>query len=263
MAVFSVSRITRTLRQLRGRRSVVAQFSWASASRALFPTMLISAMLCAAAGCSSTTTAQLTRCQNEKKQLLTRVVDEQKRAETLQAELRNVNVRLAEAEKQLARVYDTRGGRFANSGNGNGGSGGIGGTNSSSTPFSSSSPFSSAGGSSGAAQGSTAALGPAGTRFSQPATVAPFVTSGNSSPSNLNSPQSGFSNSQPGISQPGSSSSGFSQPNRPSAPRELRPQSGRMLDGAGSGNSVGNGNSVDMAAPRNGRTESGWMPKNE
>ena len=262
MAVFSVSKITRTLRQLRGRRSVVAQFSWASASRALVPsmlvpTMLIAAMLCAAAGCSSTTTAQLTRCQNEKKQLLTRVVDEQKRAETLQAELRNVNVRLAEAEKQLARVYDTRGGRFANSSNGNGGGGGIGGATSSSTPFSSASPFSSAGGSSGAAQGSTAALGPAGTRFSQPATVAPFVTSGSSSPSNLNSPQSGFSNSQPGVSQPGSSPSGLSQPNRLNAPRELRPQSGRMLDGAGSGNSV------DMAAPRNGRTESGWMPKTE
>lgn len=255
MAVFSVSKITRTLRNLRGRRSVVAHFSWVRSSRALVPSTLCAVMLCAAAGCSSTTTAQLTRCQNEKKQLLTRVVDEQKRAETLQAELRNVNVRLAEAEKQLARVYDTRGGRFANSGNGGGG--GLGGTNSSSNPFSSSSPFSSAGGSSGAAQGSTAALGPAGTRFSQPATVAPFVTSGNSSQSNLNSPQSGFSNSQPGISQPGSSSSGLSQPNRQSAPRELRPQSGRMLDGAGSGNSV------DMAAPRNGRTESGWMPKTE
>ena len=232
---------------------------------------ILAGLLCATAGCSSTTSAQLTRCQTEKKQLLTRVVDEQKRAETLQAELRNVNVRLAEAEKQLARVYDARGGRFASSSS-------LGGTNGgSSSPSSASfgSPFSNASGSSGssgqgysgqgssgqgssgqgsAGQGAPAVLGPAGTRFSEPATVAPFVTSGastgSSGSSRSSAPPSSSFQSEPRQS---GSTSGLSQPNRLSAPRELRPQSGRMLDSG----------SIDMAAPRNGRTESGWMPKSE
>jgi hypothetical protein len=55
-------------------------------------------------GCLSTGSPQVERCQTEKKQLLSRLVDEQKRGESLTTELRTANQRLADAEKQLARV---------------------------------------------------------------------------------------------------------------------------------------------------------------
>jgi hypothetical protein len=62
------------------------------------------------AGCLSTNSPQLERCQTEKKQLLSRLVDEQKRGESLTTELRTANQRLADAEKQLARVVGGAGG---------------------------------------------------------------------------------------------------------------------------------------------------------
>jgi hypothetical protein len=65
-------------------------------------------------GCLSTNSPQLERCQTEKKQLLSRLVDEQKRGESLTTELRTANQRLADAEKQLARVVGGSGaGRLA------------------------------------------------------------------------------------------------------------------------------------------------------
>jgi len=60
-------------------------------------------------GCSLTEKTQLAECQDEKRQLLSRVVDEQRRAESLQGELKVSNQRLADAEKQLARSFGTRG----------------------------------------------------------------------------------------------------------------------------------------------------------
>ena len=74
-------------------------------------TVLLAAMLCA--GCMSTATSQLERCQSEKKQLLTRVVDDQKRAESLLVENRSLNEKLADAETQLAKLHDGRGSRIA------------------------------------------------------------------------------------------------------------------------------------------------------
>lgn len=60
-------------------------------------------------GCSLTDKTQLSECQDEKRQLLSRVVDEQRRSESLQGELKVSNQRLADAEKQLARSFGTRG----------------------------------------------------------------------------------------------------------------------------------------------------------
>jgi hypothetical protein len=60
-------------------------------------------------GCALTDKTQLAECQDEKRQLLSRVVDEQRRSESLQGELKVSNQRLAEAEKQLARSFGTRG----------------------------------------------------------------------------------------------------------------------------------------------------------
>ena len=74
-------------------------------------TMFLAAMLCA--GCMPTAKSQLARCQSEKKQLLARIVDEQKRAETLTAENRGLNEKLADAETQLAKLHDGRGSRIA------------------------------------------------------------------------------------------------------------------------------------------------------
>ena len=74
-------------------------------------TVLLAAMLCA--GCMSTAKSQLDRCQSEKKQLLTRIVDDQKRAESILAENRSLNEKLADAETQLAKLYDGRGSRVA------------------------------------------------------------------------------------------------------------------------------------------------------
>ena len=64
-------------------------------------------------GCSATNVAQFERCQTDKKQLLARVVEEQKRSESLTTDLRTANQKLAEAEKQLARVHDGGQGRYA------------------------------------------------------------------------------------------------------------------------------------------------------
>ena len=72
---------------------------------------VLAALLCA--GCMPSAKSQLANCQSEKKQLLTRIVDEQKRAETLTAENRGLNDKLAEAETQLAKLHDGRGSRLA------------------------------------------------------------------------------------------------------------------------------------------------------
>lgn len=85
------------------------------ARRGLFFGLWVVAAL-AGSGCGSTSQSQLTRLQAEKKELLNRIVDEQKRTETLTAELRDANLRAAEAEKQLARLYDDPRGRLAGTG---------------------------------------------------------------------------------------------------------------------------------------------------
>ena len=132
------------------------------------------------AGCN-TVSPELTRLQEDKKQLLTRVVDEQKRAESLTAELRAANQRLADAEKQLARIYEGRG-RFASMGG--------------------------------------------------PATYS--------------------SASSPMASNPASGSGVITREVQLGAPRDVTPSPSRPAE-------VG---SVDVLGPQNGRTESGWVPKN-
>jgi len=70
----------------------------------------------ATVGCGPTTQSQLTRCQNEKKTLLTRIVDEQKRVESLSTQNEQLTSRLAESEKQLARLYQQSSGRYVSAG---------------------------------------------------------------------------------------------------------------------------------------------------
>lgn len=70
-----------------------------------------------AVGCGPTTQSQLTRCQNEKKTLLTRIVDEQKQVETLTTQNEQLTARLADSEKQLARLYQQSSGRYVSSNN--------------------------------------------------------------------------------------------------------------------------------------------------
>jgi len=73
-------------------------------ARALWHVLIPLSLSATSIGCLSTGSPQVERCQTEKKQLLSRLVDEQKRGESLTTELRTANQRLADAEKQLARV---------------------------------------------------------------------------------------------------------------------------------------------------------------
>ncbi|MFO0901935.1 MAG: hypothetical protein U0939_02980 [Pirellulales bacterium] len=76
-------------------------------------TLGVCGWLFVAFGCNATNVGQLERCQADKKQLLARVVEEQKRSESLTTDLRTANQKLADAEKQLARVYDGGRNRYA------------------------------------------------------------------------------------------------------------------------------------------------------
>lgn len=172
-------------------------------------------------GCSMPGTAQLEKCQADKKQLLARVVEEQKRSESLTADLRTANQKLADAEKQLARTIDGSRSRYATA---------------------------------------TPSLGPGDRSFvsgPQPITPIGSGTNGNSGPGmmasgntanrllSLGSPNAvrrdgGSSNDGYSNANSGSSSGGFT--GAPASPN---------LDPSG----------FDQLAPRNGRSESGWMPK--
>lgn len=66
----------------------------------------------AAVGCTGQRPS-VSQLQTEKQKLLTRVQDEKKRNEGLEAENRGLAQRLDEAEKQLAQTLDSRGQRFA------------------------------------------------------------------------------------------------------------------------------------------------------
>lgn len=81
-------------------------------ARKLWPVLrsaTVAASVWLLSGCALTDKTQLAECQDEKRQLLSRVVDEQRRSESLQGELKVSNQRLADAEKQLARSFGTRG----------------------------------------------------------------------------------------------------------------------------------------------------------
>jgi len=194
-------------------------------------------------GCLSTSPPQLERCQTEKKQLLSRLVDEQKRGESLTTELRTANQRLADAEKQLARVVGGAGaGRLASANDlGN-------------SPGSSLSWPNALGGSGGMGMGSGS--NGSGSNGSG---------SGNSSGSgNYNGNMAG-----------GANAGGF-RPLQLGAPRDSQFISAtansagsaggsRMASGAGTGSAAnsatGDSRGFDQLAPRNGRSESGWMPR--
>lgn len=180
------------------------------------------------AGCSWTNSGQLERCQTDKKQLLARVVEEQKRSESLTTELRTSNQRLADAEKQLARVYDGSRGRFTASG-GSGASGIF--ADKSST-------------------GTASVAGGASRSFA----TGPEPIGGGSPLGN-----------GPGLMASGS---GAGRSMQLGAPRELRPgalsntpsHANNDSNAAAAGPSLDPGG-YDLLGPRNGRSESGWMPK--
>jgi hypothetical protein len=210
----------------------------------LFPRMLFAWLLSApCVGCLSTSPPQLERCQTEKKQLLSRLVDEQKRGESLTTELRTANQRLADAEKQLARVVGGAGAGRLVSANDLG--------NSPGSSLSWPNPLS---GSSGMGMGS----GGSG--------------SGTSSGSGGNGSGSAIHN---GNMAGGTNAGGF-RPLQLGAPRDSQfisatPNSAgsvggsRMASGAGTGSApnsaTGDSRGFDQLAPRNGRSESGWMPR--
>lgn len=179
-----------------------------------------------AVGCSATNVGQLERCQADKKQLLSRVVEEQKRSENLTTELRSANQRLADAEKQLARLYDPARGSLASAG----------GMSSPATPFARS----------GANRGFAVGPEPIGAGVPN----GPGAMANGLGASGSTSGLSAFGGAQP--SQPlafgipaglsGSGAGRTSAPNPPASP---------SLDPSG----------FDQLAPLNGRSESGWMPK--
>jgi hypothetical protein len=176
------------------------------------------------AGCSATNVGQLERCQADKKQLLSRVVEEQKRSESLTTELRSANQKLADAEKQLARFYDPSRGSLASAG---------GGLSSPAGPLARS----------GAPRGFSAGPEPIGAGVSNGGSGPGMMASGSSGSGSL---FSGSNPSQPlAFGMPGGSASGNARANMPSPPASV------SLDPSG----------FDQLAPLNGRSESGWMPK--
>ena len=185
-----------------------------------------------ALGCSATNVGQLERCQADKKQLLSRVVEEQKRSENLTTELRSANQKLSDAEKQLARLYDPARGSLASAS----------GMSSPATPFARS----------GANRGGfSAGPEPIGAGVANgPGMMASGSRAGGSGASGSTSGGSAFGGSQPSpplafgmpASLSGSSTGRASSPNPPASP---------SLDPSG----------FDQLAPLNGRSESGWMPK--
>jgi len=65
------------------------------------------------AGCSLFQPSQLSQCQADKKEVMSKVVSQQRQIEDLQAERNRLSERLAEAEKQLAVVHDQAPNRLA------------------------------------------------------------------------------------------------------------------------------------------------------
>ncbi len=175
-------------------------------------------------GCSATTVGQLERCPADTKQLLSRVVEEQKRSESLTTELRSANQKLADAEKQLARFYDPSRGSLASAG---------GGLSSPAGPLARS----------GAPRGFSAGPEPIGAGVSNGGSGPGMMASGSSGSGSL---FSGSNPSQPlAFGMPGGAASGNARANMPSPPASV------SLDPSG----------FDQLAPLNGRSESGWMPK--
>lgn len=181
--------------------------------RSLSASGLVVLLVCAT-GCSMANMSQMERCQNEKKQLLARVVEEQKRAEALTTELRSSNQRLAEAEKQVARMMDGSRTRYA-SGPGNSGFSGLPAPSlgTASRPFSPGPEPLGATGMNGSSPGRMAST-PAAPRplpFSAPRSSAP---SGSSAPAQPSLDPSGFDQLAP---LNGRSESGW-MPKSPSRP---------------------------------------------
>lgn len=65
--------------------------------------LFIGLVLCA--GCSPART-QLNRCQNERQQLARQLDEERRLRETQEGQVRDLGERLAESEKELARIHD-------------------------------------------------------------------------------------------------------------------------------------------------------------
>lgn len=197
-------------------------------------------------GCLSTNAPQLERCQTEKKQLLSRLVDEQKRGESLTTELRTANQRLADAEKQLARVVGGSGaGRLASvtelgnttAGLSNGLAGG---------PTSGATIGATGSGMGGVMGGSTTGANSGGLR-----------------PLQLGAPRdSQFVSAMPNNSGAGLSSGTASGAARGSANNAAGGSASNTADSVGGSRpSTVDARGFDQLAPRNGRSESGWMPR--
>jgi hypothetical protein len=193
-------------------------------------------------GCLSTNSPQLERCQTEKKQLLSRLVDEQKRGESLTTELRTANQRLADAEKQLARVVGGSGaGRLASVTElGNivgGGSGGlVSGPTSGATI-----------GAMGGATGGSTIGSPIG------------ATSSGLRPLQLGAPR----DSQFVSAMPNNSGAGVGSGTARGSAESAAGGSASNTAGSAGGSrpSTVDARGFDQLAPRNGRSESGWMPR--
>ena len=180
----------------------------------------------ASVGCLSTNSPQLERCQTEKKQLLSRLVDEQKRGESLTTELRTANQRLADAEKQLARVVGGAGaGRLASTTEL--------GTSPSALPLSNTGP--------------SRSLQLGAPRDSQFISATPRAAGA-----------SGNGNFASGADTGGGA--GLASGNTTARSSGMATGSG-MTGGSGTSGGATDTRGFDQLAPRNGRSESGWMPR--